>query len=319
MSKKALMISAALVGLIATGPALAGKGSLYTLPPVSGSTETIAFGVNDGLTVTGIYIDSSGNQHGFVGPASGSDYTSFDDSGGTTEPRGISPNATITGYDTASLIPWERSVKGKITDITMDGNPLNNPAQGINKAGTFTGNYDNTDGTSVGYLGKKAKYVSSFKLKGITNTGYAGRGIDNAGDIVGWYYDSSGVQHGFLLPSGGKPTTIDDPGGATTPEGINNNGEISGLYTDTSGNRHAFTYEIKTKKFSEITVSGSTFVEGWGLNDDGVVAVDGENSSGDFVGYLYCPSAKVCPSDAARAPQIPVLHRTTSRLPLIVP
>ncbi|HEX4080019.1 MAG TPA: hypothetical protein VHX61_14230 [Rhizomicrobium sp.] len=319
MSKKALMISAALVGLIATGPALAGKGSLYTLPPVSSSLETISFGVNDGLTVTGMYIDSSGNQHGFVGPADGSDYTSFDDSGGVTEPRGISAKGLITGYDTASLIPWERAVKGKITTITMDGNALNNPAQGINKSGTFTGNYDNTSGTSVGYLGKKAKYVSSFKLKGITNTGYAGRGIDDAGDIVGWYYDSSGIQHGFLL-SGKKVTTIDDPGGPTTPEGINNKGEISGLYTDTSGNRHAFTYEVKTKKFSEIKISGSTFVEGWGLNDDGVVSVDGlDSTTGYYVGYLYCPSAKVCPSDAARAPQIPVLHRTTSRLPLIVP
>ena len=264
MSKKSLMISAALVGLIATGPALAGKGTLYTLPPVSGSTETIAFGVNDSLTITGIYLDSSGNQHGFVGPADGSDYTSFDDSGGVTEPRGISPNATITGYDTASLIPWERSVKGKITDITMDGNALNNPAQGINKSGTFTGNYDNTDGTSVGYLGKKAKFLSNFKLKGITNTGYAGRGIDDAGDIVGWYLDSSGNSHGFLL-SGGKVTTIDDPGGTTDPEGINNKGEISGLYTDSSGNRHAFTYDIKSKKFSEITLSGSTYVEGWGF------------------------------------------------------
>jgi probable HAF family extracellular repeat protein len=144
----------------------------------------------------------------------------------------------------------------------------------------------------------------------------AGRGINDKGDIVGWYADSSGVEHGFLL-SGKKVTTIDDPGGTTNVEGINNKGEASGLYTDTSGNRHGFTYDIKTKKFTELTVPNSTYVEVWGLNDKGVVAIDGENSSAVFVGYLYCPAAKDCPGGGAaiRAAQPPVLHHTPGMVP----
>jgi probable HAF family extracellular repeat protein len=200
----------------------------------------------------------------------------------------------------------------------MDGTTLNYLVQGINKKGTFTGSYENDSGTIIGYTGKNAEYQGAITLPGITTIAVAGRGINDKGDIVGWYEDSSGVQHGFLL-SGKTATTIDNPNGATNLEGINNTGEASGLYTDSSGNRHGFTYDIKKKKFTELTVPGSTYVEVWGLNDNGVVAIDGENSSGVFVGYLYCPKAKDCPGGGeARSPQIPFLHhvpRTAPTLP----
>lgn len=316
MSKHALMISAALVGLMATGPAMA-KGTLYPLPLVSGGVLTFAWGINDSNVVTGEWQDSSGNIHGFYGPDDGSDYTSFDDSGGSTEARGISVNGTITGYDTGTLVPWEMSTNGTLTDITRKGMDLNEIAQGINKSGIFAGNYDNTSGTSVGYLGSKAKYKSAFKLKGIKNTGYAGRGIDDAGDLVGWYLDSSGIEHGFLLSSG-KVTTVDDPNGTegTALEGINNKGTISGLYTDSSGNRHGFTYAIKSKKFTEITISGSAVVEAWGINDLGNVVLD----DGTSQGYVYCPVAKNCPTEAAvKSPQRPVLQRPIKNLHPLLP
>jgi len=318
MSRNALMISAALVGIVATTPAMAkgDKGTLYQLPLVSGSTETIAFGVTDNLDITGFWLNSSGIENGFVGPADGSDYTTFnDDPTGGTQPRGINKKGYITGIDDVDsgnvldYIPYERSPDGTITDVTMDGTTLNYLVQGINKKGVFTGSYENSSSQIIGYTGKNAKYQNSFTLPNITTTGIAGRGMNDKGDIVGWYLNSSGVEHGFLL-SDGVATTIDDPNGVTNLEGINNNGEASGLYTDSSGNRHGFTYDIASKTFTELTVPDSTYVEVWGLNDKGVVAIDGENSSGVFVGYLYCPKAKDCPSGAgARSPQVPVLSR----------
>jgi len=321
MTKKTLMISAAFMGLMTTAPAIA-KGTLYQLPLVSGSSATIAFGVTDKLAITGYWLNSSGIENGFVGPADGSNYTTFnDDPTGGTQPRGINKKGYVTGIDDVSsgnpvdYIPYERSPDGTITDVTKDGAALNYLVQGINKKGTFTGSYENTSGQIFGYTGKNAEYKKDFTLSGITTTGIAGRGINDKGDIVGWYADSSSIQHGFLL-SGKKVTTIDDPNGTTNLEGINNKGEISGLYTDTSGNRHGFTYDIKKKKFTELTVPDSTYVEVWGLNDDGVVAIDGENTSGVFVGYLYCPTAKVCPSaGAAKSPQVPVLHHVARMTP----
>jgi hypothetical protein len=320
------MISVALAGLMATAPAMAKGGSLYQLPMVSGSTATIAFGINNSQTITGYWLDASAVQHGFVGPADGSNYTSFDaKTDPDTQPRGINAAGYITGIDNSlsgdptTYIPFERSPKGKITNVTMNGTVLNYLVQGINTKGTFSGNYENSSAQFIGYTGAKSKFGSAIKLKGIKNTGTAGRGIDDAGDVVGWYLDANGAQHGFYQPSGGKAITIDDPGGTTNPEGINNKGEISGLYTDASSNRHGFTYDIKSAKFTELTVPNSTFVEVWGLNDDGVVAMDGENSSAVFVGYLFCPSKKVCPKSAVayRAPQVPVLHAPKS--PLAMP
>ncbi len=42
-------------------------------------------------------------------------------------------------------------------------------------------------------------------------------GINDAGQVVGWYFDSSGIEHGFLYSGGtnGTYTTLDDP--STTP------------------------------------------------------------------------------------------------------
>jgi probable HAF family extracellular repeat protein len=55
-------------------------------------------------------------------------------------------------------------------------------------------------------------------------------GINNSGEIVGYYTDSSGNQHGFIYQSG-TFTTVDDPDGTDTHlTAINNNGEIAGYY-----------------------------------------------------------------------------------------
>jgi len=168
---------------------------------------------------------------------------------------------------------------------------LNNLVQGVNnKKNEFTGSYYNTSLNVVGYVGKSAAFAKGIKLKGIANAGVAGRGIDAAGDIVGWYLDSGGVEHGFLL-TGGNASTIDYSGAAyTVLEGINDKGAISGYYDDTSGIIHGFTYDIATKTFHEIKVPGArSFVQAWGINNKGWVAIASDAGS-----YVYCPSDKDC-------------------------
>ncbi len=68
-------------------------------------------------------------------------------------------------------------------------------------------------------------------------------GINDAGQIVGDYADSSGAVHGFLY-SGGSYTTLDDPSGTngTIAHGINDAGQIVGYYIDSSGTEHGFLY-----------------------------------------------------------------------------
>ena len=64
-------------------------------------------------------------------------------------------------------------------------------------------------------------------------------GINDSGQIVGYYYDAASYQHGFLLDQGSY-TTLDVPGSyGTYAHGINAAGQIVGYYWDHTG-QHGF-------------------------------------------------------------------------------
>lgn len=313
MSRITVVITiAALIGVAATGPVF-GKSLLTPIFPVSGSAETDVFGIHDGnpTIITGSWYDSNNIEHGYVGPITGSAYTSFDapaESG--TEPRGINDGGYITGFGSSGNsspsadIPFVRAPNGTITNVTMRGTTLNYLIQGINSKNAFTGGYLNTNLQVAGYVGSNTKYAKSFKLANIINTGFAGRGINDKGDVVGWYYDTNSVRHGFLL-SGKTVVTIDFPSKAavsTVLEGINDRGTITGQWTDNRTDIHGFLYDSKNRAFTSIEVPGSnSFVQAWGISDSGLVAI------GSDAGYfIWCPTQKNCVSaTVAGKPQRP--------------
>jgi hypothetical protein len=65
-----------------------------------------------------------------------------------------------------------------------------------------------------------------------TNGTYA-QGNNDTGQIVGYYYDSSGNAHGFS-EAGGSFITLNYPGAhdQTFAEGVNNKGDVVGWYND---------------------------------------------------------------------------------------
>jgi hypothetical protein len=292
-----VLLSAVAVGslLLAASPVLA-KGTWVPANPVQNSLSTTLFGINDTDIVTGAYEDSSGNTHGFIGPFDGSDYTSFDDPGGATEPRAINDSNITDGYDTGTLDTWYRTAKGKLTAVTKMGVALTNPAQEINSAGIFAADYVNAKGLYRGYLGANSKYKTTIKGLKIKNSGFAGRAIDTAGDVAGWYYDSSMIQHGYLIPKGGKVTGIDYPNAVyTVVEGMNDNGFVTGQWEDSSGILHGFYYVVSSGKFTSLDAPGATSdTQVWGINDSNVIAV-----SSDAGSFVYCMTSKGCPSAAA--------------------
>ena len=76
-------------------------------------------------------------------------------------------------------------------------------------------------------------------------------GINDAGQIVGFYEDSSLKLHGFLY-SNGTYTTLDDPSasanGSTKAFGINATGQMVGDYINASG-FHGFLYDPNSNIF----------------------------------------------------------------------
>lgn len=133
--------------------------------------------------------------------------------------------------------------------ITLD-DPSSNigftEAHGINDAGQVVGDYgdavsDPDGGNQLqlnGFLNTGAVFTTIDDPLGFSTTL---TGINNAGIIVGFYIDGSGMAHG-LVDVDGVFITIDDPlgTGGTEVEGINNNDQVVGFYVDGTGQVHGF-------------------------------------------------------------------------------
>ena len=291
-----LMLTVAAVSLLAAGSsALAGTWVPANVP--SGGSNFVMFGVNDKNVVTGGYTNSSGLVQGVIGPFDGSKYKSFDDGGGSTQPRGLNDKSWTVGFDTATLQQWERSPTGTLKNITQGGNPVDIAlAMGINSSNIFAGDYSNSSGIEVGGIGTKYKYTKAIKLSSkLTTYGYAGRGINTAGDVAGWYYDSSGIQHGYAIVSG-TTVKIDYPNAYyTVVEGLNDKGIASGQWEDVSGVIHGFVYNIAKKKYKNLDAPGASFTQVWGINNHNVVSASAAEASGTE-SFAYCMSTTGCPA-----------------------
>jgi probable HAF family extracellular repeat protein len=130
------------------------------------------------------------------------------------------------------------------------------------------------------------------------------QGVDNAGDIVGYYEDASATFHGFLL-SGGTYTTIDYPGAVSTdPTGVNDAGQVVGVgYDDVGYPYGGFLYDVQTAGFTTITYPGkTTYTWPVAINNAGTIAgyfLIGDDYDGfQFSGSHYGKPFKV-PGSAA--------------------
>ncbi len=118
---------------------------------------------------------------------------------------------------------------------------LNAEATGINDVGDIAG-WETTSSGTTGFFERIGTYYS-FAYTKATAT-YA-LGINSSDQIVGYYTDSGGTKHGFILTNpklGQKWQTIDEPNAAqgTVVTGINDNDAICGYYIDASGVQHGF-------------------------------------------------------------------------------
>ena len=122
-------------------------------------------------------------------------------------------------------------------------------------------------------------------------------GINDKGQIVGWWQDlSTGALHGYFY-DGSTYTTLDYPGGGNTEAvGINNNGVISGLYYTSNSGPYGFIYDNGT--FTQLSYPGSPSADGQGINNhDDVVGFYGNYYSfvyanGGYTSFGY-PGAEV--------------------------
>jgi len=171
---------------------------------------------------------------------------------------------------------------------------------GVNSAGAIVGDYVDPSGTEHSFLCTVGHFVDTdptnddwservfdeeddlYTCDSYMAIEYPGSvwtyayGINNNGDIVGFYRESGGGDRGFLRHSNGSYEELIHPGApgatviATFPYGINNLGQVVGHYQDNAGGRYAFL------KDGDAWVAfnhpdGANATVPLGINDDGVI------------------------------------------------
>jgi probable HAF family extracellular repeat protein len=212
---------------------------------------TYAQGINNNGQIVGYYYDSSFDSHGFLYNSTTNTFTNFDDPlgdpilGGTT-PNGINDSGEIVG----SYVNSSGDGNGFLYNST--NNTFTTFDGPVGTSGSVGG--INNNGEIVGYSGVSGSYVYNPTSNTFTTldnplgvNGSYPLGINDSGEVVGYYFDSSYSGHGYLFnPTSNTFTTLDDPlgvpsaGVGTLPSGINDSGEITGAYLDINSNSHGF-------------------------------------------------------------------------------
>lgn len=113
----------------------------------------------------------------------------------------------------------------------------------------------------------KAQTYRTFDYPGATLTALLG-GPNPQGTSVGFYVDTAGVTHGFILDSHGVFTSLDPPGSTlTTPNFITPQRVIVGAYNDAMNISHGFV--LDGGKYATIDFPGAAGTTLTGLNPAG--------------------------------------------------
>lgn len=174
------------------------NGNTYTdlSATPTGSPETKAYAINDAGHVVGYYKDpANGLLHrGFF--YNGSTYNAIHYEGAVgTEAFGVNNSDQVVGYYADGQRPHGFVYSaGAYTTVDHPLGTFGTVAQGINDAGTIAGIYFDEFNRDHGFVKTSTGFIT-VDYPGATLSGIAG--INNAGQVVGYYQDATGF-HGFL-------------------------------------------------------------------------------------------------------------------------
>lgn len=200
----------------------------------SPSSTSIAFyGINSSNVAVGWCTNTSGVQVGFT--YSRGHFTDVTIPGAIlTNAIGINDAGTIVGtYVTSTGIQHGFVLVGStLTNLDPPGVTSTATAWGINNSGVISAFGINSSGTYVSFTTPDMGQTwTPLHAPGEGSTGTAMHQINNNGDVVGTYFDTSGNRHGVLY-HGGMYTSFDDPNGvgSTRANGVNDMLVMVGRY-----------------------------------------------------------------------------------------
>jgi len=204
-------------------------GTVNTFIPTGGTSAT-AFGINDQGTIVGQFVTSAATP-GFIQTAPNTYITINAPSGpNTVNAQGINNNGLVVGFylGTDGQVHGFMANQSNAVSGTLTGTAIADPTippvagepgatfvfsqvLGINDQGIVVGYYGDSTTSQHGFLydTHTGKYTflddpnASFNSNGVEVTQITG--INDAGEITGFYSDANGVFHGFIA-------TVPEPG-----------------------------------------------------------------------------------------------------------
>ncbi len=129
----------------------------------------------------------------------------------------------------------------------------------------------------------------SFTAIDVPGAGYTYvTGINDLGQVVGWFVYAEGGRHAFL-DTGGSFTIIDVPGASDTyAYGINDNGEIVGYYSR-FGTSLDYGFLDTNGSLNTFNVPGALWTHANGINDSGQIVGEFADAQSIGHGFLATP------------------------------
>jgi probable HAF family extracellular repeat protein len=208
------------------------------------------------------------------------------------QPFGINNLGQIVGITGTGNHGFLLETDGSLTTFDVPG-ALSTIAYSVNNAGQIVGGFQDSTGAqgfhAHGFLYSGGSFTT-IDVPGATSGTTVAGGINDANQIVGWYYDGTGA-HGFLY-SGGSFTTVDVPGASGTYAfGINDGGQIVG-----GTGSHGFLLNTDGS-FIQIDVPGGFGTTAHGINTIGQIVggADDGSTEGGYIGFLYSDGSFITP------------------------
>jgi len=293
-ARRIMLFLAAIVlaGLVMAAPRPATAQYTFTTIDYPGAASTDLLGFTP-QTMVGDFADADGNMHGWLLPATGGGFQTFDVPGAWfTGLWDINHHGDFTGvYRDDPAHPARRHgfvvVNDVITTIDYPGSTRTSVVQ-MNDRGQVVGiGRIPSEGatTPYGFIWQDGVFTD-VSFPGALGTGLDG--INQQGDVCGFTQDAQGLTHAMIRVNG-RFSSI-EPSGALDSIAltINDRGQVGGWYDDAQGNTHGFIYQGGV--FTTVDPPGSVGSEVTSIEDNGVIIGDYVSVDGATHGFIGNPT-----------------------------
>ena len=262
-------------------------GNIIVFDAAPNASETTPAAINAAGDVAGFFFDPVIGIRSFLRDAQGVT-TTFDvpQPNPSSHEVGFAMAIDNSGVIAGFIIPcpgcdtWVGFVRDRQGNITsFESIPHGSVPTSINERGDVAGITSPFFPSQEGFLRDRSGLMTVFDAGG-NGPGPKAHplGINNRGDVAGYYYDSqSRTIRGFQRDRSGNITTFDASANAsaTIPSALNDSGKIVGDFTDATGTPHNFLLD----SHGTITV--------FDVPNAFTAHADSINNRGDVAGYGY--------------------------------